>query len=165
MSSIKNTYLKRDFNKWSIYTLTIVIFIAVPILTIFIKLFSGPGETWQHIVRNLLVDYTINSLWLIFGCVILTLSFGVSSAWIVSRYKIPFQSTIEWMLILPLAIPSYITAYAYTGIFDYGGSLELLLRKVGLSIVKIDIMNIYGLIIVLSLSLFPYVYVSFSISI
>jgi len=153
-------YLKRDFNNWSIYTLAIVIFIAVPILTIFLKLFSGPGETWQHIVKNLLADYTINSLWLIFGCIILTLLFGVSSAWIVSRYKIPFQNTIEWMLILPLAIPSYITAYAYAGIFDYGGSLELLLRKVGISMIKIDIMNIYGLIVVLSLSLFPYVYVS-----
>lgn len=160
MISLKSTYLKRDINKWSFYTLAIVLFVSVPILIIFYKLFSGPGESWQHIVDYVLVDYTINTLWLIIGCLIFTLIFGVYSAWIVSRYQLPFQKILEWMLILPLAIPSYITAYAYAGFFDYGGSLELLLRSFGLTINKIDILNIYGLIMVLSLSLFPYVYVS-----
>ena len=64
------------------------------------------------------------------------------------------------MLILPLAIPSYITAYAYAGVFDYGGSLKNILSTFNISYKKIDIMNIYGLIFILSLSLFPYIYVS-----
>jgi len=141
-------------------TLIIISFIAIPILTIFFRLFFGPGETWDHIVKNLLLDYSLNSLFLIIGCTILTLAFGVSSAWIVSRYSIPFQKYLEWMLILPLTIPSYITAYAYAGFFDYGGSLELLLESVGISGVKLNITNIFGLIFILSVSLFPYVYVS-----
>ena len=91
------------------------------------------------------------------GCIILTTILGVSSAWIVSRYEIPKSKYLEWMLILPLAIPSYITAYAYAGIFDYGGLLSQIL---GLVNFKVDIMNIYGLIFVLSISLFPYVYLS-----
>lgn len=138
----------------------VIVIIIIPLLSIFLKLFSGPGETWQHITETVLIEYTVNSIWLIIGCTIISLFLGVTSAWIVSRYKIPFQNTIEWMLILPLAIPSYITAYAYAGIFDYGGTLELLSKSLGFSIVKIDIMNIFGLIFVLSFSLFPYVYVS-----
>ncbi|WP_452599210.1 ABC transporter permease [Pontimicrobium sp. MEBiC01747] len=154
------TYFKRDFNKWSIYTLAIVLFIALPIITIFFNLFSGPGETWNHIVKNVLLEYSLNSLWLIIGCTLLTLWFGVSSAWIVSRYKLPFHKALEWLLILPLAIPSYITAYTYAGFFDYGGTLELILRPLGMTGWKINITNILGLILVLSTSLFPYVYVS-----
>jgi iron(III) transport system permease protein len=77
----------------------------------------------------------------------------------VSRYKLPFQRALEWLLILPLAIPSYITAYAYAGFFDYGGSLEFLLRTIGVTSAKFSVTNIYGLIFVLSISLFPYVYV------
>lgn len=154
------TYFKRDFNKWSICTLLIIFFISVPIFVIFFKLFSGAGESWNHIVKNLLVDYSLNSLYLIIGCSILTFLFGVSSAWILIRYEIPFQKTLEWMLILPIAIPSYITAYAYVGFFDFGGSLELMFRFIGFNSFRLSIMNIYGLIFVLSVSLFPYVYVS-----
>ena len=160
MKLFTSIYLKRDTNKWSIYTLAIVICISIPILTIFFKLFSGPGETWSHLVEYVLADYILNSLWLVIGCSITTVFIGVSSAWIVSRYDIPFRKIIEWMLILPLAIPSYINAYVYAGIFDYGGSLELLLRLLGLPPIKLNIMNIFGLIFVLSLSLFPYIYVS-----
>jgi iron(III) transport system permease protein len=150
------TYLKRDFNIWSVYTLAIVAFIVTPILTISFKLFAGPGESWSHIITYLLLDYSLNSLYLILGCTSLTLVFGVSSAWIVSRYKLPFQRALEWLLILPLAIPSYITAYAYAGFFDYGGSLEFLLRTIGVTSAKFSVTNIYGLIFVLSISLFPY---------
>lgn len=151
---------KRDINQWSIATLAIVFIIAFPVITIFLKLFSGPGETWDHIVATLLPEYTKTSITLIIGCSVFTLIFGVSTAWIVSRYDFPGRKMLEWLLILPLAIPSYITAYAYVGVFDYGGTLELLLESVNITLPKIDIMNTYGLIFVLSFSLYPYVYVS-----
>ncbi|MCG2430402.1 ABC transporter permease [Aequorivita xiaoshiensis] len=152
--------LKRDVNKWSVFTLAIVFFLALPIIFIGVELFSGPGETWGHIVEYLLPDYIWNSLYLVFICSILVLIFGVSSAWFVSRYDFLFRKQMEWLLILPLAIPSYIVGYAYAGIFDYGGSLDLLFRKLGLEFIRIDIMNRAGLAFVLSISLFPYVYVS-----
>ena len=152
--------LKRDINRWSVFTLAIVFFLALPIIFIGVELFSGPGESWQHIVAYLLPDYLGNSLYLIFFCSILVLIFGVSTAWLVSRYDFFFREQMEWLLILPLAIPSYIVGYAYAGFFDYGGSLELILREFGLNFVRIDIMNRAGLAFVLSISLFPYVYVS-----
>lgn len=133
--------------------MTIVLFISVPILIIFFKLIDGPGETWQHLVDNLLPSYLQNTFVLIIGCTFFTLLLGVPSAWIVSRYHIPFRKNLEWLLIAPLTIPSYITAYAYAGIFDYGGIVEKLFTKM-------DIMNPLGLVFVLSISLYPYVYVA-----
>ncbi len=152
--------LKRDSNKWSVFTLAIVFFLALPIIFIGVELFSGPGETWGHIVEYLLPDYIWNSLYLVFFCSILVLVFGVSSAWFVSRFDFMFRKQMEWLLILPLAIPSYIVGYAYAGIFDYGGSMDLIFRELGLEFIRIDIMNRAGLAFVLSISLFPYVYVS-----
>ncbi|MFD0797444.1 ABC transporter permease [Maribacter chungangensis] len=141
-------------------TLTIVVFMGLPIYTIALRLFSGPGETWQHLVDHVLFDYLLNSFWLLLGCILLTLAMGVSAAWIVSRYRLFGHKWLEWLLILPLAFPSYITAYAYAGFFDYGGTLMRITQVLGLGSLRIDIMNVPGLIFVLSVSLFPYVYVA-----
>ncbi|TQD40806.1 ABC transporter permease [Haloflavibacter putidus] len=150
----------RDTNKWSVFTLAIVLFLALPIFFIGVELFAGPGESWDHILTYLLPEYIANSLYLILFCSILVLIFGVSTAWFVSRFNFPLRKQMEWLLILPLAIPSYIVGYAYAGIFDYGGSLALLLRELNLDFIRIDVMNKAGLAFVLSISLFPYVYVS-----
>ncbi len=160
--SIKNRLLrlKRDSNRWSLITLFVVFLIALPILTIIFELFEGPGESWVHIVKNLLGQYVSNSVYLLVVCSILVLLFGVTTSWLVSRYEFPFRKQLEWLLILPLAIPSYIVAYGYAGAFDYGGSLELIQRYFGMEFTRIDVMNRFGLAFVLSISLFPYVYVS-----
>tara|TARA_R110002072_G_scaffold4384_4_gene30697 strand:- start:1282 stop:2946 length:1665 start_codon:yes stop_codon:yes gene_type:complete len=160
--SIKNRLLrlKRDSNRWSFITLFVVLLIALPILTIIFELFEGPGESWIHIVKNLLGQYVSNSVYLLIVCSILVLLFGVTTSWLVARYEFPFRKQLEWLLILPLAIPSYIVAYAYAGAFDYGGSLELIQRYFGMEFTRIDVMNRFGLAFVLSISLFPYVYVS-----
>ncbi len=152
--NVKLPNIKRDANKWSILLLTIVLFVAIPIITIFINLFYGPGDTWKHLFTKLLPSYINNTIFLIVGTGFLTLLFGISSAWIVSRYEIPFKKQLQWLLIIPLAIPSYITAYAYAGIFDYGGFLDKFFS------LKIDVMNHFGLVFVLSVSLYPYVYVA-----
>lgn len=148
---IKN--IQRDTSKWSIFLLTIVLLVSVPVLAIFLNLINGPGEMWQHLIEYLLPTYLKNTLILIIGCTLLTVLFGVSSAWIVSRYHLPIRKQLEWLLILPLTIPSYITAYAYAGVFDYGGVVEKFFTK-------LDIMHPIGLVWVLSISLYPYVYVA-----
>lgn len=153
----KIKHIKRDTNRWSIFTLTIVCLIALPVFTILYRLIYGPGESWSHIVKTVLPDYLSNSIILMIGCTLLTLIFGVGSAWLVSRFDFPFRKQLEWLLIIPLAIPSYIVAYAYAGIFDYGGMLAMMTSD---TFPKVDVMNISGLIWVLSVSLYPYVYVA-----
>lgn len=154
----KITHFKRDFNQWSLLLVIISFFIAIPVFAIVRHLFGGAGEMWNHIVKYFLFTYISNSLMLLLGTGILTFTIGVSCAWIVSKYEFPFRKIIEWLLYLPLAIPSYIVAYAYVGVLGNGGTFIRILQYLGLPFQKIEMMNIYGLILVLSFSLFPYVY-------
>ena len=151
-------HFKRDFNKWSLLAITISVFISIPIFSIIINVFFGKGEMWNHIVSYFLLDYISNSFCLLLGCGVLTIFFGVLSAWIVSNYNFRFKKWIEWLLFMPIAIPSYITAYCYVGFFGNGGTFISFLKYFGIKFQKIDMMNIYGLIWVLSFSLYPYVY-------
>ena len=152
--------LKRDLNQWSLLLLVVLLLVSVPVFTIGLKLLDGPGESWGHIVDYVLYDYLQNSLLLAFFCSITVIAFGVSTAWLVSRFHFPFRKQLEWLLILPLSIPAYIMAYAYAGIFGYSGFFESFAEIIGIPNLRIDFMNVFGLSFVLSISLFPYVYVS-----
>lgn len=158
--SKKLQHFFRDLNQWSFYSIILSLFVLLPGAAIFFYLFHGPGEMWDHVVTYYLPDYVRNSVFLIVGTGLLSFLIGTSSAWVVSNYAFPFRNLVDWLLILPLAIPSYITAYAYVGLLGNGGSFIGFLNGLGISIRKIEMMNIYGLIWVLSFSLFPYVYVS-----
>ena len=152
--------LKRDFNQWTLFTVSICFLISIPILSIAFYLFKGTGEMWSHIVNHFLFDYLKNSFILITLTGGITFIFGVSSAWIITHYNLKFNKYLRWIHLLPLTIPSYIVAYTYVGMFDNDGLFIRLLNFLGFSLKKIDFMNIYGLIWILSCSLYPYVYTS-----
>ena len=155
-------YIKQVDVGWAAVIVLLVAGLSIPILTILLKLFEGPGESWGHIVEFLLADYVINSCILALCAGSLALAFGIGPAWIVSRYEFPFRRLFEWLLIIPLAIPNYLTAYAYAGLFDYGGLIQQIIASgdVTSSAGRINIMNIWGLSFVLASSLYPYVYVT-----
>ncbi|SDG93412.1 ABC transporter permease [Psychroflexus sediminis] len=160
--NLKNRFfkLKRDLNRWSLLLLLVLGIVSIPILTIGFKLFGGPGESWNHIVDYVLFDYLKNSFLLALFCSIIVILFGVTTAWLVSRFEFPFRKQLEWLLILPLSVPAYIMAYAYAGVFGYSGIFSKFMGFIGIGDFRIEIMNIYGLSLILSISLFPYVYVS-----
>ena len=158
---LKIKHLKRDFNKSSLLIVIISLLLAIPVFAILISLFKGTGEMWEHITSNFLIDYIQNSIILLLGSGIICFVIGTSSAWVVSRYKFKGRKIIEWLLFMPLAIPSYIAAYSYVGLFGYGGSFIKYINYLGFNnIDNIEMMNIYGLVWVLSFSLYPYVYAS-----
>jgi iron(III) transport system permease protein len=149
------------WNKWSGYSLLILLLVATPLFTIFIKLFESPGGSWPHIANNLLFGYFQNTILLLFGVALLTFLLGVSTAWLVSNYEFPGRKYFEWLLILPLGFPGYIMAYTYVGILDYTGPLQVFLRNtfdINFKGSVIDIMNLPGAIFILSITLFPYVF-------
>tara|TARA_B110000459_G_scaffold2298_1_gene2564 strand:- start:758 stop:2395 length:1638 start_codon:yes stop_codon:yes gene_type:complete len=158
---LKIKHLKRDFNKSSLLIVIISLLLAIPVFAILISLFKGTGEMWEHITSYFLIDYIQNSIILLLGSGIICFVIGTSSAWVVSRYKFKGRKIIEWLLFMPLAIPSYIVAYSYVGLFGYGGSFMKFINYLGFNnIDNIEMMNIYGLVWVLSFSLYPYVYAS-----
>jgi len=155
---LKIKHFKRDFNKWTVLIVAVSLFLAIPVFSILISLFRGNCEMWEHITTYFLFDYIKNSIILIFGTGLLTFTIGTSSAWIISRYTFRYKKIIEWLLFMPLAIPSYIVAYTYVGLIGNGGTFIEILRDFGFSVIRVEMMNIYGLIWVLSFSLYPYVY-------
>ncbi|MBO6537344.1 MAG: iron ABC transporter permease [Balneolaceae bacterium] len=150
----------RDTNRWSLLTVAIVCIICIPLFTIIGNLSGGVGEMWSHVAEYLLIDYLSNSFVLLIGTGILALLFGVPAAWFISNYDFPFRNALNWLLYIPLAIPSYIMSYAYVGMFGHGGSLEKLGNALGFGGFNISMMNIWGLMFVLSISLYPYVFAS-----
>ena len=149
------------WNKWTGLALVIVVLVTIPILTLITNIFGPPGSSWEHLKENLLYNYFFNTLILLAGVAFCTFLLGVSTAWMISSYNFPGRRYFEWLLILPLGFPGYIMAYTYTGILDYAGPIQSFLRN-SLEITVnggiIDIMNLPGAIFILSISLYPYVY-------
>ncbi len=139
----------------------IMALLGIPIYTLLVGILPGPGPNWSHLITYLLPHYISNTLLLVIGTSILTLIWGIPAAWLVSTFDFKGRKAWEWLLILPLTIPTYIMAFTYAGILDYAGPIQTLLRNsLNLNLAaQLDILNLKGAIWVLSLALFPYVYV------
>ncbi|MEM8583491.1 MAG: iron ABC transporter permease [Bacteroidota bacterium] len=148
----------RDTSAWSVATLALVLILSIPYIAFASGLMAGTGHKWGHLTTYFLNKFFINSVILIIGVGFISCLLGISTAWVISRYEIPGRKVWGILLYLPLAIPTYIMAYIYVGLVGYGGTFVKLGQLVGTNASGINIMNIYGLIWVLSLSLFPYVY-------
>ena len=104
-------------------TLILMIFMS-PILIILLSLFSDYSENWEHIYNYVLTDYIVSSFILVSGVSTLVIIIGSVTAWVVTNYQFVGRRFFEWGLILPLAIPPYILAYTFTGLFDSYGTLN-----------------------------------------
>lgn len=154
--------IKAIFSSFLSYFLVIGLLLvwSMPILYLFTAFdFGGNGESsiaWKHISENLLVDYTLGSLKMLFGVSFGVLFFGVPTAWLVSTTDFFGRKFFEWALVLPLAIPAYILAYTYAATLSYTGGVGIFLRE--MSLPSVPIMSDFGGIFILSLALYPYVY-------
>ena len=103
--------------------------VAAPLLAVALTIFTpGTGATWQHLWSTVLGDYVITTLWLCAGVAVGVSALGVGAAWLVTRHDFPLRSTYEWALLLPLAMPAYVMAYAYTDLLQYVGPVQSWLR-------------------------------------
>lgn len=147
---------------WLSLSVVLGILLSVPLFLVLIRVFLPGTAAWQHIVNNLLFQYTANSILLCLFTGTGALIFGVGSAWLISRYNFPGKRWLEWALILPLALPSYIVAYSYAGMLSFTGPIYGFIMQVGgLELAQslyFDTMNIGTLSLTLALVLFPYVY-------
>ena len=147
---------------WSSLPLAVLVVFTAPILIVILSLFGGFSENWFHIFDYLIFDYVKSSLILVLGVASIVLAVGTVTAWIVTTYNFPGKRLFEWALILPLAIPPYILAYTFTGLFDPFGDANNLARSLfGMDsnfVLFPNVRNIYGAIIVFGFTLYPYVY-------
>ncbi|WP_328589033.1 ABC transporter permease [Sutcliffiella halmapala] len=133
----------------------------LPIFYVLSGLFSSPTENWANVKQFLLTDYVLGSAKLVLFTGFFAGSIGVVLAWLVVGYTFPLRNIYKWALALPLAIPPYIAAYTYSSMTGYTGIIQATLRNkfdIVLPPGTIEVMSDRGAIFVLTLFLFPYVF-------
>ena len=160
---IKNEFLAW-LSPWNLGTILLVSIFMAPVIAIAITACGDSDGLWVHLANTVLPRYVANTLILMLGVGLVTLFFGVTTAWIVVRYEFPGRRIIQWALLLPATIPSYLIAYTYTDFLEYAGPLQVLIRDhFGWDNARDywfpEIRSMSGAILVMGAVLYPYVYI------
>ncbi len=123
------------------------------------------GDTWPHLVENVLPGALRKTLGLMLGVAVIALVTGTGTAWLVTMYRFPGRRLFQWLLLLPLAMPTYIIAYCYLELFDYSGEVQTALRNLfgwrnAQDYWFPDIRTLGGAAFVMGAVLYPYVYIT-----
>lgn len=147
---------------WTVLVMAIAILVAAPVIFILGNIFTDSGGVWQHLAETVLWRYLTNSFWLMIGVGCGVLLIGVGTAWLVTMCRFWGSGLFEWALLLPLAAPAYVLAYTYTDFLDFSGPVQTALRDwFGWSYGDYwfpNIRSLWGAIAMLTLVLYPYVY-------
>ena len=152
--------LYRESAAWRWAARLLAISVLVPLLVIFGSWLFFEPETWRHLGATVLPGLLRNTLWLIFGVAVGTLVLGVPLAWLTSSCEFPGRRILDWALMLPFALPAYVLAFVFVGVLDFSGPVQGGLRSLfGLPPAwSFEVRNTLGVIIVMTLVLYPYVY-------
>src|SRR5262245_30385713 len=149
----------------TLFVLAVAGVMALPLATVAVLSFSPQESVWPHLIRTVLPGALADTGLLLVGVAALTLLFGTGTAWLVTMYRFPGRGLLDRLLVLPLAMPTYITAYAYVELLDFSGPVQRALRALfGWLTVKDywfpEVRTLTGAVLVLSAVLYPYVYLS-----
>lgn len=136
--------------------------VVAPIAAVVWNIFLPSEATWEHLWSTVLPEYIKNTLLLLVLVAVGVISCGVLSAWLVTGYQFPGQRFLEWALVLPMAMPAYVMAYAYTDWLQASGPVQSILRDfTGWQVREYwfpEIRSLPGAAAMLSFALYPYVY-------
>lgn len=158
--------LKKRARKAPLGLFTLAVLVAVicflPMLAVAIAAFSGGTGTVTHLISTVLPRYAGNTALLVALVSIGTFCLGVGAAWLVTMTRFPGVRFFEIALVLPLAFPAYVLAYAYTYILDHPGIVQSTLRDVmgwgPRDYWFPEVRSLGGAAMMLILVLYPYVY-------
>lgn len=148
---------------WTFGALVVAGLIATPIIAVILLAVAPSDDIWQHLASTVLPHYLVTTVLLATGVGIGTLIIGVGTAWLVTMCRFPMRGVFEWALLLPLAVPSYVVAYLYTDLLEYAGPFQAALRDLFGWTSRQDywfpeIRSLGGAISMMTLVLYPYVY-------
>ena len=148
---------------WTLIAAAIGLFVAIPVGSVILTALGPSDGIWSHLVSTVLWVYAGNTLWLMLGVGLGTIVIGTSTAWLVTMYRFPGRRILSWALLLPLAVPGYILAFVITDQLEYAGNVQSALRALfGWTSARDywfpEIRSLGGATVVLSLVLYPYVY-------
>lgn len=148
---------------WIVGSRGFALLLCLPILALLLEASLSSTELLAHLWATVLPTYLLNSVALVCGTLLLCLLLGAPAGWLMARCQLPGRRWLNWALVLPLAMPGYLVAYVYTDLFDYAGAIQLTLRQLFGWQQPADyyfppIRSLGGAVVVLSLVLYPYVY-------
>jgi iron(III) transport system permease protein len=150
---------------WTLFAAALAGIILLPLGTIVVLALGAEQNVWPHLLHTVLPRALADTLMLMAGVGILALSLGTAAAWLVTMYRFPGRGLLDRLLVLPLAMPTYIVAYCYVELLDYSGPVQQMLRALfGWRSARDywfpDVRTLGGCVLVLSSVLYPYVYLS-----
>ena len=148
---------------WVLVALAVAVLAMLPVATIAVIAMADTGDLWSHVVVYVLPQAVRNTLTLLAGTAVIATVVGAGTAWLVTAYDFRGRGVLEWALLLPLAVPTYIMAYAYLDVLSPLGPVQGLIRDIlGYSSPREfrlpDIRAMWGAILVFGFVLYPYVY-------
>ena len=164
---IKSNFLLIENKKWVILSVLLAMLVIIPVFILFFSFFTSGKETLIYLLDTVLLDYTLNTIYLIFITSVFALLFGIFPAWVISNYSFKGRSFFDIALYLPLAIPSYIMGFTYIEILSFTGPLQTFARSNLPSLSNLlnqDYLQIEVLGFILGLALYPYIYTASRIS-
>ncbi len=149
----------RPSSVWRLIPFLVAALVLIPIGTILSSFFAPTSDIWQHLVETTLLSLLINTFWLALGVVSGTTLLGVSLAWLTAVCEFPGRKLFSWALLLPLAVPAYVTAFVVLGLFDFTGPVQSAFRSwLGPDAWFPEVRGRMGVITVMVLAFYPYVY-------
>lgn len=150
---------------WRLAALAIGLLVLAPLLSLAWHALQGGLDHWGHLFSHVLPTALRNTAGLLLGVGVLAAMLGVGAAWLVTAYDFPTRRILSWALLLPLAVPTYIVAFAYLDLLHPIGPVQTLLRELlGYDSPRQfrlpDIRSLPGAIFLLGFVLYPYVYLS-----
>jgi len=133
--------------------------VIIPLATIFSSFLTPEKEIWGHLASTLLPELLKNTFLLVIGVACFTCVIGVSLGWFTGACDFPGRRFFSWALALPLAIPAYVMAFIFLGLMDFSGPVQQMLRTLpGFETRIIEVRTTPFVVLVIGLTLYPYVY-------
>ena len=150
-------------NSWTLASLCVAALVALPVAAVIWTALKPSGDIWSHLIATSLPGYIGTTLWLMLGVGTSVLLTGVTAAWLVTMCRFPGRRVFEWLLLLPLAFPAYVIAYAYTDLLEYSGAVQVFLRMMFEWQTPQDywfpeVRSLGGAVTLMGVVLYPYVY-------
>jgi iron(III) transport system permease protein len=149
---------------WRLGALAIAAMVALPIIGVASSLLVWQGELWRHMAETQLADIVGNTAILLAGVGIGTVLLGTGTAWLVTMTRFPGSRQLQWALLLPLVLPTYIIGYAYADLLAFAGPVQSALRSATgwrhNDYWFPDLASAGGVAVLFSLVLYPYVYLA-----
>ena len=151
------------FDRWSAGALVIAIIVVLPIAAVLWFALTPTDNIWPHLMATTFPRYLRNTVILMLSVGALTAVVGTMTAWLVTMYTFAGRRWLQWALLMPLAVPAYVGAYALVDFLEYAGPVQTALRGVmgwenATDYAFPAIRTRTAAAIVLSASLYPYVY-------